>query len=55
MNWEFCHPALQDGAPAGIEYVTRQTELAVEYMRGLRTQAEARAARAAPPVAAATP
>jgi sugar phosphate isomerase/epimerase len=54
MNWEFCHPAMQDGAPAGIEYVKRQTELALDYMRSLRARAEARVARAASPVAAAS-
>jgi len=41
MNWKFCPAALQDGALAGIEYVKRQSELALEYMRNLRAQAEA--------------
>jgi sugar phosphate isomerase/epimerase len=54
MNWEFCHPARQDGAPVGIEYINRQSELALEYMRGLRAEARARGARTASPVAAAT-
>jgi sugar phosphate isomerase/epimerase len=39
MNWEFCHPALQDGKPAGIDYVHHQTRLALEYMRKLREDA----------------
>lgn len=43
MNWEFCHPAMQFGARAGIEYVHEQTRLALEYMKQLRTEAEASA------------
>jgi sugar phosphate isomerase/epimerase len=54
INWEFCHPAMQNGAPAGIDYVHRQTELALEYMRTLRAQAEARLPRVDPVAAAAT-
>ncbi|UCG56409.1 MAG: sugar phosphate isomerase/epimerase [Phycisphaerales bacterium] len=41
MNWEFCHPAMQYGARAGIDYVHEQTRLALEYMRRLRSEAEA--------------
>lgn len=40
MNWEFCHPALENGEPVGIEYVHRQTEMAREYLAGLRAGAE---------------
>lgn len=40
INWEFCHPALEHGQPAGIDYVHRQTELALEYLRALRAQAQ---------------
>ncbi|HEV2401329.1 MAG TPA: sugar phosphate isomerase/epimerase family protein [Candidatus Sulfotelmatobacter sp.] len=40
MNWEFCHPALENGEPVGIDYVHRQTEMAREYLAGLRTAAE---------------
>lgn len=40
IDWEFCHPAMEDGAPAGIEYVHRQTQMALEYMRELRARAE---------------
>ncbi len=36
INWEFCHPAMENGKPAGIEYVHHQTRLALEYMRNLR-------------------
>jgi len=35
INYEFCHPALQDHEPAGIEYVDRQAAYAVEYMKKL--------------------
>lgn len=44
LNWEFCHPAIEQGRPAGIEYVHEQTRMALEYMRGLRDAAMARAA-----------
>jgi sugar phosphate isomerase/epimerase len=54
MNWEFCHPASKDGVPAGLEYVHRQTALALEYMRNLRNLAEARVARTPPSPAAVT-
>lgn len=39
IDWEFCHPAMQDGAPAGIEYVHEQTAMALEYMQNLRAAA----------------
>lgn len=39
INWEFCHPAIKDGAFAGIDYVHDQTEMALEYLRGLRAAA----------------
>jgi len=42
MNWEYCHPAMKFGKRAGVEYVEEQTRLALEYMKGLRTEAEAR-------------
>jgi sugar phosphate isomerase/epimerase len=41
MNWEFCHPAMQYGARAGIDYVHEQTCRALEYMKQLRAEAEA--------------
>lgn len=40
VNWEFCHPARENGKPAGIEYVHRQTEMAFEYLSRLRAEAE---------------
>ena len=40
MNWEFCHPAIQFGARAGIDYVERVTAEALEYMKQLRSEAE---------------
>ena len=39
IDWEFCHPAMENGKPAGIEYVHNQTRMAVEYMRALRAEA----------------
>ncbi|MGC2447140.1 MAG: sugar phosphate isomerase/epimerase family protein [Candidatus Sulfotelmatobacter sp.] len=39
MNWEFCHPAVENGKPVGIDYVHRQTEMAQEYLSALRTAA----------------
>jgi sugar phosphate isomerase/epimerase len=45
LDWEFCHPAKENGVPAGIEYVHNQTELALEYMRTLRANAMAKAAQ----------
>lgn len=44
VNWEFCHPAIEDGNPAGIDYVHQQTGLAMEYLQKLRTEAQAQAA-----------
>jgi sugar phosphate isomerase/epimerase len=40
MNWEFCHPALQNGKPVGIDYIHNQTQMAFEYLSGLRAAAE---------------
>jgi len=45
LDWEFCHPALENGRPAGIEYVHNQTRLALEYMRNLRAAAQAKSSR----------
>jgi sugar phosphate isomerase/epimerase len=45
VDWEFCHPAMENGQIAGIDYVHHQTRLALEYMKQLRTEAEAKAAR----------
>lgn len=39
MNWEFCHPAVEDGKPAGRDYVHTMTRLALEYMKDLRDKA----------------
>lgn len=39
MNWEFCHPAMENGQRAGIEYVHKHTRMALEYMKQLRTKA----------------
>ena len=44
LDWEFCHPATQNGKPAGIEYVHEQTSLALEYLKELRAEAQCRAA-----------
>ncbi len=41
INWEFCHPGKENGEPAGIDYVHRQTRLALEYMTNLRARARA--------------
>jgi sugar phosphate isomerase/epimerase len=50
IDWEFCHPALENGRPADIVYVHNQTRMALEYLRGLRAEAlaeiEAASARA---------
>lgn len=43
MNWEYCHPGLENGKPVGIEYVHRQTEMAHEYILGLRAATEQKA------------
>jgi sugar phosphate isomerase/epimerase len=40
IDWEFCHPALENGKPAGIEYVHNQTRMAREYLSALRAAAE---------------
>jgi sugar phosphate isomerase/epimerase len=45
VNWEFCHPAMKNGQPAGIEYVHEQTRLAREYLAGLRAMSERRTQR----------
>jgi sugar phosphate isomerase/epimerase len=42
IDWEFCHPAIENGKPAGIEYVHNQTALALEYMKNLRAEALAK-------------
>ncbi|MBN2295852.1 MAG: sugar phosphate isomerase/epimerase [Pirellulales bacterium] len=39
ISWEFCHPAMENGNFAGIEYVHRQTRMAFEYMKTLRDNA----------------
>lgn len=45
IDWEFCHPARENGQPAGIEYVHNQTRLALEYMTRLRADALAKIAK----------
>ncbi len=47
VDWEFCHPALENGKPAGIEYVHNQTRLAFEYLSSIRAAAEEKAKAAA--------
>ncbi|MGO8748420.1 MAG: hypothetical protein ACLQNE_20795 [Thermoguttaceae bacterium] len=42
IDREFCHPALENGKPAGIDYVHHQTRLALEYMQDLRAKAQAK-------------
>ncbi len=42
IDWEFCHPAIENGKPAGIDYIHRQTVLALEYLKDLRVKAEAK-------------
>ncbi|MFI5379938.1 MAG: sugar phosphate isomerase/epimerase family protein [Tepidisphaerales bacterium] len=42
IDWEFCHPAIENGKPAGIDYIHRQTALALEYMKSLRASALAK-------------
>jgi sugar phosphate isomerase/epimerase len=39
FDWEFCHPARENGKAADIHYVHNQTRLALEYMRVLRAEA----------------
>ena len=46
MDWEFCHPALENGSPAGIEYVHEQTGMAFEYLSAMRAAAERKATAA---------
>jgi sugar phosphate isomerase/epimerase len=40
LDWEFCHPGMENGKPAGIEYVHNQTRMAFEYLSALRAAAE---------------
>jgi len=40
MNWEFCHPGLENGKPVGIDYVHNQTQMAFEYLSALRAAGE---------------
>lgn len=40
IDWEFCHPARQNGQPAGIDFVHDQTQMALEYLFRLRARAE---------------
>ena len=42
INWEFCHPAIENGKFAGIDYVHDQTQMALEYMQELRRNALAK-------------
>jgi sugar phosphate isomerase/epimerase len=44
MNWEFCHPARENGRPADIQYVHNQTRMALEYMSALRSEVQQDAA-----------
>jgi sugar phosphate isomerase/epimerase len=43
IAWEFCHPALESGRPAGIDYIHTQTQMAFEYLSALRAAAEQKA------------
>jgi hypothetical protein len=43
MDWEFCHPGLENGRPVGLEYVHNQTQMAFEYLSALRAAAEKKA------------
>jgi sugar phosphate isomerase/epimerase len=49
MNWEYCHPAQRDGQIAGIDYVHDQTQMSLEYMKGLREAAQQVTSRAPVP------
>ena len=40
IDWEFCHPALENGRPAGIDYIHNQTRMAFEYLSALRAAAQ---------------
>jgi len=42
IDWEFCHPAIENGKFAGLDYVNDQTQMALEYMRELRQNALAK-------------
>jgi sugar phosphate isomerase/epimerase len=42
IDWEFCHPALENGRPTGIEYIHNQTRMAFDYISSLRVAAEER-------------
>jgi len=42
MNWEFCHPAMENGERAGIDHVHKHTRMALEFMKKLRANARAR-------------
>lgn len=42
IDWEFCHPAIEKGKFAGIDYVHNQTRMALEYMKRLRDDAMAK-------------
>ncbi|OHB79687.1 MAG: hypothetical protein A2W31_13330 [Planctomycetes bacterium RBG_16_64_10] len=42
IDWEFCHPAIENEQPMGIDYVHHQTRLALEYMKDLRANAQAK-------------
>jgi len=46
VDWEFCHPAMESGIPAGIEYVHDQTRMAFEYLSAIRAAAEQKATAA---------
>jgi len=39
IDWEFCHPAIENGKFAGLDYVNDQTAMALEYMKELRQNA----------------
>jgi sugar phosphate isomerase/epimerase len=43
IDWEFCHPARENGSPAGIEYIHNQTRMAFDYISSLRAAAEEKA------------
>jgi sugar phosphate isomerase/epimerase len=43
IDWEFCHPALENGRPAEIDYVHNQTRMAFDYLAALRANAELKA------------
>jgi sugar phosphate isomerase/epimerase len=45
IDWEFCHSAMENGKYAGIDYVHRQTRMALEYMKKLRADAREKVAR----------